>query len=242
MPFFTQHVTHQRSVATATFPITSKHPNSLLTAVAKASRNSWKCSAWLVIKIPPFMAILNHDSESQKYPARLYMLHVRSHNGPKQWCHLKWLLHVSWIGTAIIIIVTSDNKSWLWVKTGTKKLNFVPAKMTHRDKEWHQQLELCSLLSRCLPKGCQSNYNSTKNRCRKTRNLLQFLCPSLLCLFLFSGFITCTNILIYLFLVSTTGFKCHKKCDGTHNIYQQMNLCLQLCSECFLGKLKKNSE
>ena len=72
MPFFTQHVTHQRSVATATFPITSKHPNSLLTAVAKASRNSWKCSAWLVIKIPPFMAILNHDSESQKYRARLY--------------------------------------------------------------------------------------------------------------------------------------------------------------------------
>lgn len=33
--------THQRSVATATLPITSKHPNSLLTAVAKASRNSY---------------------------------------------------------------------------------------------------------------------------------------------------------------------------------------------------------
>ena len=36
-----------------------------------------------------------------------------------------------------------------------------------------------------------------------------------------------------------TGFRCHKKYDGTHNIYQQMNLCLQLCSECSLGKLKK---
>ena len=50
---------------------------------------------------------------------------------------------------------------------------------------------------------------------------------------------TCTNIILCLFLVSTTGFKCHKKYDGTHNIYQQMNFCLQLCSECFLGKLKK---
>ena len=59
-----------------------------------------------------------------------------------------------------------DYLDQLWVKTRTKNLNFVPAKMTHQDKEWHQQLGLCSLLSRYLPEGCQSNYNNSKNRCR----------------------------------------------------------------------------
>ena len=47
---------------------------------------------------------------------------------------------------------------------------------------------------------------------------------------------------MFIFGEYTTGFKCHKKYEGTHNIYQQMNLCLQLSSECFLGKLKKSSE
>ena len=46
-------------------------------------------------------------------------------------------------------------------------------------------------------------------------------------------------VLLHVPTCEYTGFRCNKKYDGTHNIYQQMNLCLQLCSECFLGKLIK---
>ena len=46
-----------------------------------------------------------------------------------------------------------------------------------------------------------------------------------------------------LFLVSTTGFKCHKKCDGTHNIYQQNNELLPSpVLWMFSGQIKKSSE
>ena len=51
--------------------------------------------------------VLDHHSESQNICK--VMLHVRSNNCPKQWFHLKWLLHV---GSVLLPGLCSSRARW----------------------------------------------------------------------------------------------------------------------------------